>query len=142
MREPKRVANRHDPVAHFNGGRITERQRGKVFSLDLHNGEVRHRVGADNLRLKHALVCELHVHRVRALDDVVVRHDEAVRLDDEARSKPLGLATLATEKKPAALALDGGRDGDNRGIRGLHDGRKRRGRMARNEAWCTRRRHV
>ena len=95
VREAERIADRDDPVAHVDRVRVAEGQRAQVLRVDAHDGDVRLRVGADDLAGELALVGELDLDRVGPLDDVVVREDDAALVDDEARAQPLHLAAAA-----------------------------------------------
>ena len=86
--EPEGAADRDHAVADLHAARVAERERVKkrLRRVDLDHGEIGRRVGADDRRLVGVAVPEPDRHRLRAVDDVVVRDDVAVRVDDEARA--------------------------------------------------------
>ena len=49
--------------------------------------DIRCGIGADNLRWHFPGVRQAHTHGFRTGDDVIVRHDETVRSDDESRTQ-------------------------------------------------------
>jgi hypothetical protein len=71
-----------------DGARVPECRGGQVARRtgDLHDGQVRGRVGADDRRLVHAPVAEGHLKAValRVRHDMVVRQDMPRRVEDDA----------------------------------------------------------
>ena len=51
-------------------------KRPEVLGVDAHDGDVRRRVGPDDLRGEGPLVRELHLDRLAPFDDMVVREDD------------------------------------------------------------------
>ena len=84
--EAERIADRDDRVADPHVVGVAERQRGEGARarVDPEDGEVRRRIGADELGLDRVAVREADADRVGAFDDVVVRDDVAGLVDDEA----------------------------------------------------------
>jgi hypothetical protein len=90
VREAEGVADGDDPVAHVDG--LSESPSGsgvKVLGVDAEDADVGELVEADDLRREAPLVGELTSISSRPLDDVVVREDDAVLVDDEARAQAL-----------------------------------------------------
>ena len=58
-------------------------------ALEAQHGQIGARVAQHDLRLELALVAERDLHVGHALDDVVVGHDEARGIDDDARAERL-----------------------------------------------------
>ena len=57
---------------------------GSGVKIDLQNGQVRVRVAADDVRIRHAAVGELHLDRVGIGDHMIVGDDVAAAVDDDA----------------------------------------------------------
>src|SRR5205823_2737598 len=92
----ERVADRDDPLADQHAVGVTQlhgRQVGRA--LDLDQRDVRLRVAADHLRLVLLAGGEPDEDLVGVLDDVVVRDDEALRVDDEPRAEAARLERAA-----------------------------------------------
>ena len=94
--EAERVADRDRRVADLDAVRAAERERGQLARrrLDLQHREVGRLVAPDDLRVDDVLVGELDGDLRRALDDVRVREDRAVAVDDEARAGRLAALLL------------------------------------------------
>ena len=91
----------------------------KVVAVDLDDGNVGRRIATYDLRVELAPVGEDHGHLVRVGDDVVVRENQSIGRDDEARARgvndliflALTAMTAATERR--ACPCPGSRtDGD------------------------------
>src|SRR4051794_8101922 len=115
--EAERAADRDRAVADLDAVRVGERQRVQLGlgRVDLDDGDVGRRVGADDLRARGLAVGEGDGDRGRAVDDVLVGGDVAVRVDHEARALGLRLLTGAVAVAIAAAELVGA------GARGLAD---------------------
>ena len=76
--------------------RVAEREREHLGHgrIDLQDGEIRRRVGADDTRGEGLAVPEPDGDRAAAFDDVSVRDDVAVRVVDEARALALSCRDL------------------------------------------------
>src|SRR3954453_3228246 len=81
--EAERAADRDGAVADLDAVRVGERQRVKLGlgRVDLDDGDVGRRVGADDLRARGLAVGEGDGDRGRAVDDVLVGGDLAARVD-------------------------------------------------------------
>ncbi len=89
--EAEGVADGDHLVAHTHALRVGERQGPQVVhaaGVDAQRGQVRGWVGAQHVGLHQpAAVVEAHGGRVGVADHVSVRHDRAVRADDEAGAR-------------------------------------------------------
>ncbi len=137
LTDAERVADGEDDVADLHLVRISERHRAQVCGLNLDHRQVRGRVGADQLRVEHALVRQLDLDVFRAVDDVVVRQNVAITLDDHTgpeatfavrllrRHPELAAEQLAQVRHLAAGRGRGGfrldADGDHTGRDALDD---------------------
>jgi hypothetical protein len=84
------VADGHDIVADAHFLARSEGGDGKILgSLELEDGDVEARVLALDLRVELALVGELDLDLVGAIDDVGVGHHVPLRVDDEATREPV-----------------------------------------------------
>ena len=83
------VADRDRRIADLGRLAVAELQRVQVEPGGVHaqDGEVGRPVLPDDPRGRRLLVGELDRHPARALDDVLVREDRAVAVDDEARAR-------------------------------------------------------
>src|ERR1700754_78239 len=80
-------ADRDGELARAHRGRVGERQRlqrAGVGGVDLEHREVGGSIDAAHGRGRGPLVGELYLHLARVADDVRVRDERAVRVDDEA----------------------------------------------------------
>src|SRR6266516_2651233 len=68
--------------------------------VDLQDGDVRRRIRPDDVSGLVLVRGEVHLHRLRTLDDVVVGHDVAGLVDDEAGAEGLLLLGLGSERVP------------------------------------------
>src|SRR6185503_9666185 len=87
--EPEGVSDREDRVSDLDSRRITERERVESrgrCSYPQH-GKVARRVGADDLGRVGSAAAEAHTDVRRALDNVVVGHNVAARVDHKAGPK-------------------------------------------------------
>ena len=89
-----RAAERPDEVADFELVAVAPLGGDQIVEVDFQNGDVGHRVGADDGRLGRAAVAEPDLDRFGAIDDVKVRDDVAGLVDDHA-------GALAVEVAPA-----------------------------------------
>jgi hypothetical protein len=89
----ERIANGDHEVPHPGLLRVCQFDLGEAFRLDLDDGDVGRRIGADDLRRIGPVVLQRDGDLLRVLDDVGIRDDEALlRVDNDARSGALGLA--------------------------------------------------
>ena len=65
---------------------VAEMDDRQIRRIDLDHSDIRLLVASDDLRLKLAAVLELHVDPVRAVEDVIVCKNVAVRPNDESRA--------------------------------------------------------
>ena len=84
--EPERRADRQHPVADVGVLRIAQLDHRQVVRLDLEHRHVGLRVHPEDLGLELALVGELDVHLLGAVDHVGVGEDHTVLVHDEARA--------------------------------------------------------
>jgi hypothetical protein len=86
--EPVGAADRKRRVAHADVRRASESQRVELVRsrVDVDDGEVGRGVGADDRRIGPAAVGERDGHVVRSGDDVRVRDDVALVVEDETRA--------------------------------------------------------
>ena len=85
MGQAEGVADGHDPVTYGEAVRTSHGERRQSLLLDLDDGDVGLRVGADEGGLELPTVRHLHRDAVGPADDVVVGEDVAVGTDDESR---------------------------------------------------------
>ena len=89
-------------------GRIPPRNAGEVVAVHLDHGEVRQRIGADQLGGEHAAIAHGNAHVNRAIDHVIVGHDVAVGRDDDAAAdavlnlRPLLMREVETRSEEPA----------------------------------------
>jgi hypothetical protein len=103
--QAERIADRHDRLADLHLARVSELDGGqRLVALDLEHGEIGLLVTAQQLGRQLAAVVQGHGDRVGLTGDVVVGHDDAGRIDDEAGAdrlrlglRPLLAATLLSE---------------------------------------------
>ena len=126
LADAERVADGEDHVAHAELVAVGQGDGGQVLGLDLDDGDVGLRIGADDLGGELAVVVEQHLQLVRPLDDVVVGDDVAVGGDDDAGAEALLLAFALLALTPYwrkigfSLAHDlAGIDGDDSRADGL-----------------------
>jgi hypothetical protein len=115
----ERIADCQHPVAHPSAIGIAERHRGKrLLGNHLQDCDVGAVVLSDQRRLEHHAVMQCDGDLVGAIDDVVVGHHDAGRVDDEARTKALrparGRVPLAAGR---GIVAAGRRIGARRGAR-------------------------
>ncbi len=99
------VADRQHPVADLRLVGIAEGNgRQRLVGADAQHGDVGARVGAQQFRADRGVVGQDDVDLVRAVDDVVVRHDDALRrIDDEAGAERLAAPLRALRLLRAAF---------------------------------------
>ena len=86
-----RVADGDGRLADDNLVGVRKRCRRQVFGVDLDDGEVRDLIRADDLALEATAIGQRDDELLGAVDDVVVRDDVAVTLEDDARADALRL---------------------------------------------------
>ena len=87
-------------VAHGQGIGVAQHDHGQLVEFDLEDGQVRVRVGANDLGLGPAAVVEDHLDLVCAFHNVIVGEDVAGGTDDDATAQALlGLVALVAEKE-------------------------------------------
>jgi hypothetical protein len=148
------VADGQNDVAHFNQVCVAKfDDRKRPIAFDLQDREVEALILEQDTALKLAPVGKRHTNIIGAFDDVVVGHDDAVLLNDDAGAEGgLLLGTvghalaeklfeerITTKRRHAALNQPVGIDIDDSGCRrlhkrreGLHHVRPRAGRFASN----------
>ena len=89
--EPERVADRDDGVAHLEPVRVGQCERGQSprAGVDLHQGDVRRGVTADERRLESVVVGEAHLDRGGRVDHMEVGHDVTLLVEHEAGAERL-----------------------------------------------------
>ena len=103
MPEAERVADRDHPLAHQQRVAVAEgRHRQAVLRLDLDQRDVGLRVAARDFGVVAAPVQQRDADAVRPVHDVVVREDEALLVDDEARPETL-LLEVAVRHLPEEM---------------------------------------
>src|SRR5438067_9131055 len=86
--EPERIADRDDPIANLRRVAVAKTDiRQRLVGLDLQDRDVGARVAADNLRGVLGVVLQGDGDLCGFTDDVIVGHDGAGRVDDEARAE-------------------------------------------------------
>jgi len=65
----------------------------RLFRLDLEESEIGHRVATDDLRLEDRIVGQNDVDLLGARDDMIVGHDQAGGIDDEAGAEGVNRRT-------------------------------------------------
>ena len=90
----QRGADGEDPFAQAELVAVAHREGREILRIDLDDGDVRGRVGADDGGVEFLVVVRGHRDLGGAGNDVVVRDDVAVRTDDDARAAALRLAGL------------------------------------------------
>ncbi len=88
--ETKRIADGVDPLSDHQVCRVSERCRLKVGRVsDLQKRDIVRLIFAEHGRLVLLLIGERDLDQLRAFDDVIVRKDVALLVDDEARTLAL-----------------------------------------------------
>ena len=118
LRQAERAADRRDALTDLHRARGAERQRMQLrrVDVDLDHRDVGRVVGTDERRLRRLAGLEADLDRGRPVDDVGVRDDVALRVDDEAGAFGLRLAAAGVGAGRVAL-IDG--DVDDAGRRVL-----------------------
>ena len=95
--ETEGVAHGQYPFADLYGLRVTESDRGEVFSVNFDQCQVGSLVGADYLGVVAGVVVEQHLEFIGAVHHMVVRDDVAVLADYHSRAETAlhGLVLLA-----------------------------------------------
>jgi hypothetical protein len=100
----ERVADRADPLTHAERRRIAERRNRQTgLAVDFDHRDVGVGVGADHPRTEAAAVGQLHGDPLGAVDDVIVRQDAAVGVDDEAAA---GAAVRRVAIRPRRVEVE------------------------------------
>ena len=73
-----------NPFSDFNVFRFSEFYDGQVFPFNFDDSNIGFRICAQNLGLEFTLVGKMNSDFIGSVDNVVVREDDAVRIDDEA----------------------------------------------------------
>ncbi len=82
------IADGDHPIAYLGGVGIAELHGGqRPVGPHPQQGEIGARIGAHHLGAQGGVVLQDDVDLLRPVDDVVVRHDEAGGVDDEARTQ-------------------------------------------------------
>ena len=103
--EPKRIADGQHPIADPRFVAIAELHRLQgFFGLYAQNGDVDFLILADDFGLQLLSVREDHRDFARIGDDVIIGHDDAGGVDDEARSQGTRLALMRKLRTLALLA--------------------------------------
>ena len=102
----ERGADGEDPLAQAELVAVAHRDGGKVLGVDLDDGDVRGRVGADDGGVELLVVVRGHRDLGGAGDDVVVGDDVAVRPDDDAGAAALGLPGLGLAEAVAVAEAE------------------------------------
>src|SRR5437764_215581 len=84
--EAERRADRQHPFPDLEPARVADPHRRQILGGDAQDRDIRFRVHAHDLGGVFAPVGEAHGHFARAVDDVRIGHDDAVRADDESRA--------------------------------------------------------
>ena len=138
----ERIADGHDPFADAKRIRVAQRRiRQRPRRIDLDEGNVRVRVGANARRMQIASVRQPHHDPVRPVHDVMIRQDQTGGIDDEPRARAatrslwIAIARAIEQLRPfrhrqateaaAARAARGRIDVYDRRIETLRDIRKR-----------------
>ena len=107
--EAERLADRDHPFADLQLVGVADRDLRQVLRLDLEQRHVGALVGADDLGLELALVGELDVDFVGAVDDMRVGDEEAVGRNDEAGADRLLVEITLGPRRGAGPGRSGGR---------------------------------
>ena len=104
--EPERVPDRDDAVTDCDVARVGERERDELRRrrVHVHDGEIGARVAADDGPLVGRTVRELHRDGRRAVDDMLVGDDVALRVVDEAGAEGAA-APLGARERRVGVAL-------------------------------------
>ena len=110
MHVAERVADRAHPLA---DPQLSESPSGAAGrgprAVDLEQRDVDRRVGADDLAAERAAVGQRDRDPVGALDDVVIREDVAVGIDDEAAARALARRSRVARAGPSTVVAAGRR---------------------------------
>ena len=127
------IADREHDVADAQCIGAAHGHDGQLGDVQMQNGDVRVGILPDDGRVGDATVGELHPDRIRARDDVLIRHDGAGGIDDDAGSQAAFDALAIARPKIAEQLIEHGclgalRD-DACGIDVHHGGRRARHRI-------------
>ena len=136
LADAERITDRQHQVADLHVGGVVDRDGRQLLGpgVDLQHGEIGARIVEQHLGRPLAAVGRHHGDLLRALDDVMVGQDHAVRPHDRARAQRLGDALLrdaaAHEHAPEGVDLGAHHtpriDVDHGGRGPLHDRGKRK----------------
>ena len=98
--ESQRIAECEYGLAGMQLGRISQRHARQVGAVDLDDGKIRERIGADELRRQDSAVGHGDANVDCAVDDVVVGHDVAIGRNDHAAAQTV----LNVRLRPHVLA--------------------------------------
>src|SRR5829696_2815993 len=103
--ETERAAQHDDRVPDLEraGRRELEHRQIRRGTIDVQDGDVRGRIGADDLGVDLGAVGELDLHGLRVVNDVLVRDDVSLFVDDEAGPRRLARG-LALERRVSTAA--------------------------------------
>ena len=82
--EAIRIAKGEYGLSRAKLGGVAPRYGREVGAFDLDDGQVRQRIGTDNLRRQDATIVQRNAYLGRALNNVVVGDNVAIRRDDDA----------------------------------------------------------
>ncbi len=92
---------------------MAERHDGQVVGIDFQHGDIGLRIGAQHLGAEFAAVVQLDGHFARIAHHVGIRHDDAVRADDEAGTEAVRGHVAATAL-PALRPLEAAEEFEER----------------------------
>ena len=81
------IADREHDVAHPQGVRAAHGHDGQLADAQMQNGDIRVGILSDDGGVGDAAVGKLHSDGIRARDDVLIGHDGARVIDDDARTQ-------------------------------------------------------
>jgi hypothetical protein len=85
--EPKRIADRHHPLADLQGVRVTKIRGSETgLGIDFNHGDIGFLVAADNFGLVLLIVGELDDDLGGVLDDVIIGKNRTIAIDDKTRT--------------------------------------------------------
>ena len=129
-RQSHRVADRHHELADAQGIGVAQRGRGEISGIGSDDGEIRQRVGTDDLEVELITIDEGGLTMMVARHHVGGGHEEPIRRDDHGAARALS----ATLRGPDTKAGDGweqsfGHGGDDArvGVEGIVVRRRCRG---------------
>ena len=122
----ERIADRTHPLAHPQRRRIAERRHRQAgLAVDLDQRDVGVGIGADDAGAQAAAVRQLDGDALGALDDVVVRQDAAVGVDDEAAAGAAARGSRSNRGVPKSNGSSNRSGGSGIGVRAGAGGPRR-----------------